>query len=89
MWRGVPIGELLALVDAPTEAYVRVESLQERGLYRTSELSPTHASDPDTLLALEVGDQPLHIDHGYPVRLVGPNRPGVMQTKWVSRLVVL
>ena len=89
MWRGVPIGELLALVDAPTEANVRVESLQERGLYRTSELSPTHASDPDTLLALEVGDQPLHIDHGYPVRLVGPNRPGVMQTKWVSRLVVL
>jgi DMSO/TMAO reductase YedYZ molybdopterin-dependent catalytic subunit len=30
----------------------------------------------------------LHIDHGYPVRLLGPNRPGVMQTKWVAKLTV-
>jgi DMSO/TMAO reductase YedYZ molybdopterin-dependent catalytic subunit len=67
---------------------VMVESLQESGLYRVSELNPLHAIDPDTLLALDVGDQPLHIDHGFPLRLVGPNRPGVMQTKWVSRLVV-
>jgi DMSO/TMAO reductase YedYZ molybdopterin-dependent catalytic subunit len=89
MWRGVPVRDLLAMAGAPAGASVRVESLQERGLYRTSELNESHASDPDTLLALEVGDQPLHIDHGYPVRLVGPNRPGVMQTKWVSRLVVL
>ncbi len=28
------------------------------------------------------------IDHGYPVRLIAPNRPGVLQTKWVSRLDV-
>ena len=30
----------------------------------------------------------VHVDHGYPVRLIGPNRPGVQQTKWVTRLVV-
>jgi DMSO/TMAO reductase YedYZ molybdopterin-dependent catalytic subunit len=40
------------------------------------------------LLAVELDGQPLHIDHGFPVRLIGPNRPGVLQTKWVSRLVV-
>ncbi|MFI1769566.1 molybdopterin-dependent oxidoreductase, partial [Streptomyces sp. NPDC020800] len=28
-------------------------------------------------------------DHGYPVRLMAPNRPGVLQTKWVGRLEVL
>ena len=33
--------------------------------------------------------EPLHLDHGYPLRLIGPNRPGVMQTKWVTRLVVV
>jgi DMSO/TMAO reductase YedYZ molybdopterin-dependent catalytic subunit len=38
--------------------------------------------------AVELDGQPLHIDHGYPVRLIGPNRPGVLQTKWVSKLVV-
>ena len=32
--------------------------------------------------------EPLALDHGYPVRLIGPNRPGVLQTKWVTRLVV-
>ena len=37
---------------------------------------------------LEVNGEPLGIDHGYPLRLIGPNRPGVMQTKWVTRLVV-
>ena len=29
------------------------------------------------------------MDHGYPVRLIAPDRPGVMQTKWVSRIEVL
>jgi Oxidoreductase molybdopterin binding domain len=89
VWRGVPVRDLLTMAGAPAGASVRVESLQEGGLYRTSELNPSHAQDPDALLALDVGDHPLHIDHGYPVRFVGPNRPGVMQTKWVTRLVVL
>ena len=66
-----------------------VESMQPTGLYKSSELNASHASDGDTLLALDVNGEPLHIDHGYPVRLIGPNRPGVMQTKWVARLVVL
>jgi DMSO/TMAO reductase YedYZ molybdopterin-dependent catalytic subunit len=46
------------------------------------------ARDPDTLLATHVNGEPLHLDHGYPLRLIGPDRPGVMQTKWVTRLVV-
>jgi DMSO/TMAO reductase YedYZ molybdopterin-dependent catalytic subunit len=42
-----------------------------------------------TLLALRVGGEQLHLDHGFPVRLIAPNRPGVLQTKWVSKVVVL
>ncbi|MFI6788881.1 molybdopterin-dependent oxidoreductase [Nonomuraea sp. NPDC050383] len=26
----------------------------------------------------------LDADHGYSVRLIAPNRPGVTQTKWVT-----
>jgi DMSO/TMAO reductase YedYZ molybdopterin-dependent catalytic subunit len=52
-------------------------------------LNEAHAHDRDTLLALRVNDEVLHIDHGFPVRLIGPNRPGTMQTKWVTRLEVL
>jgi DMSO/TMAO reductase YedYZ molybdopterin-dependent catalytic subunit len=87
-WRGVMLRELLDLAGARPDAQVTVESLQPRGLYRRSMVNPLHARDPDTLLALELNGQPLHLDHGYPARLIGPNRPGVMQTKWVSRLVV-
>ena len=87
-WRGVPVRDLLELAGARKGATVRVESLQPRGLYRASELNASHADDLDTLLATEVNGEELHIDHGYPVRLIGPNRPGVMQTKWVSKLIV-
>jgi DMSO/TMAO reductase YedYZ molybdopterin-dependent catalytic subunit len=44
--------------------------------------------DRDTLLALDVSGEPLAPDHGAPVRLVGPNRPGVQQTKWVAKVIV-
>lgn len=87
-WRGVRVRDLLDMAGAPEGARVTVESLQPRGLYRASELNASHATDRDALLALEVNGEELHIDHGYPVRLIGPNRPGVMQTKWVSKLTV-
>jgi hypothetical protein len=87
-WRGVPVRDLLARAGARHGATVTVESLQPKGLYRRSELNAGHAADVQTLLALEVNGEALHIDHGYPLRLIGPNRPGVMQTKWVSKLTV-
>jgi DMSO/TMAO reductase YedYZ molybdopterin-dependent catalytic subunit len=87
-WRGVPVRDLLALAGAATDAEATVESLQPSGRYRTSYINGEQAADRDTLFAVELDGQPLHIDHGYPVRLIGPNRPGVLQTKWVSRLVV-
>ncbi len=87
-WRGVPVRDLLRAAGAAPGAEVDVESLQPRGRYRRSVLSPGHAADPDTLLALFLDGEPLALDHGYPVRLIGPNRPGVLQTKWVSELRV-
>ena len=87
-WRGVRVRDLLERAGANPDAEVRVESLQQRGAFASSELNRWHAHDRDTLLALDVDSEPLHIDHGFPLRLIGPNRPGVMQTKWVTRLMV-
>jgi DMSO/TMAO reductase YedYZ molybdopterin-dependent catalytic subunit len=87
-WTGVPVRALLRRAGARPGATVLVESLQRTGRYRTSTLNHVHAADPDTLLAYAIAGEPLDLDHGFPVRLIGPNRPGVMQTKWVSRLVV-
>lgn len=88
-WTGVRVRDLLDLVDAPRRSDVRVVSLQERGPFRESTLPGHFADDPLTLLALGLSGAPLAIDHGYPCRLIAPNRPGVLQTKWVSRLEVL
>lgn len=88
-WRGIPVRDLLDRAGAAHGAHVRVESLQESGGYRSSILRPSFARNAQTLLALELNGETLHIDHGYPVRLIAPNRPGVHQTKWVARLVVL
>jgi len=29
------------------------------------------------------------MDHGYPARMIAPGRPGVLQTKWLSKLEVM
>jgi DMSO/TMAO reductase YedYZ molybdopterin-dependent catalytic subunit len=88
-WEGISLPMLLDLAGAAPGASVRVESLQQRGLFRTSLINGRHARDRDTLLALSIDGEPLHIDHGFPIRLIGPNRPGVHQTKWVHEVVVL
>lgn len=51
-------------------------------------LPGSHTADPQTLLALRINGEDLAPDHGYPCRIIAPNRPGVLQTKWVSRLEV-
>ncbi len=88
-WTGVRLSDLVALVGAdPGRATVLVESLEPAGRYRTSTVPPEHTRDPLTLVALRLNGEPLHLDHGYPARLIAANRPGVLQTKWVGRLTV-
>ncbi len=88
-WRGVRIRDLLAAVGAPTTAAVRVTSLEPQGVYRVTELPSEFVQHPTTLVALGLNGETLDLDHGYPARLIAPNRPGVLQTKWLSRLEVL
>ncbi len=88
-WTGVRVRSLLDLVEAPRGSAVRVESLQEAGPFRVTRLPAAFADDDLTLLALGLAGEPLSLDHGFPARLIAPNRPGVLQTKWVARLDVL
>lgn len=88
-WTGVRIRDLLAMAGAEPDRTILLESLEPRGAYRTSTLNPEQAADRDTLLATLLDGETLALDHGYPCRLIAPNRPGVLQTKWVSKVVVL
>ncbi|MFF0338185.1 molybdopterin-dependent oxidoreductase [Kribbella sp. NPDC004875] len=88
-WEGVRIRDLLELCGAPPKSRVRVVSMEKGGFYATTELPEEFAADPLTLLALRLNGGELALDHGFPARIIAPNRPGVLQTKWVHRLEVI
>ena len=87
-WTGVRVRDLLDLVEAPPGSDVLVRSLQPSGPYRVTLLQGSFTDADDTLLALRLGGEELSLDHGYPCRLIAPNRPGVLQTKWVGTIEV-
>ena len=88
-WTGVRLRDLLHMAGAAPDSAVHVESLEEHSPYRVSFVNHFQARDADTLLATHLDGAPLSADHGYPLRLIGPGRPGVNQTKWVTRVVVV
>jgi DMSO/TMAO reductase YedYZ molybdopterin-dependent catalytic subunit len=83
-WTGVRVRDLGALVGAPADAQVHVQSIQPSGPFRHADLSTAQLQDPRTLLALHVNGVALSPDHGYPARLILPAQPGVHCTKWVG-----
>jgi hypothetical protein len=88
-WRGPRLRDLMDAVGAPENATIRLTSLQTRGGYAVTEMGPEFVRDDLTLVALQLEGETLDIDHGYPARVIAPARPGVLQTKWLSRLEVL
>ena len=88
VWTGISLRDVLEAAGVTDAAAVTVGSAQRGGRYRSSVVNSRQLADHDTLLALQVEGAPLDIDHGFPVRLIGPGRPGVLQTKWVTTLDV-
>ncbi|MFJ3527494.1 molybdopterin-dependent oxidoreductase [Streptomyces sp. NPDC090132] len=86
-WRGVRLRDLAELAGYPRNPPgVLVESLQRSGAFRRAALRDNQVRDPRSLLALQVNGEDLSPDHGYPARIIVPAAPGVLNTKWVSRL---
>jgi len=85
-WKGPRLKDLMDSVHASHGSYVRATSLEQGSIYAVMEMGPEFARDDLTLVALEVDGEKLDIDHGYPARMIAPARPGVLQTKWLSRI---
>lgn len=88
-WTGVVLADLVAAVGGTPDSDVRMISLEPPGPYSRTVLPARHARDRKTLIALRLNGETLDLDHGYPCRLIAPTRPGVLQTKWLSRIEVV
>ena len=87
-WSGVRVRDLVTLVGGGAEDEVVVTSLEKGSPYSVMTLPAAFAHHSDTLLATRLNGEILHVDHGYPARIIAPNRPGVLQTKWVAAMEV-
>ena len=85
-WRGIPLGHLVARAGGDADSRIHLVSLERNGRYNASDLHGPQVAA--ALLATHLNGDRLDIDHGYPLRLVAPNRPGVLNTKWLSRIEV-
>ena len=85
-WMGIPVIDLVRRAGGNASSRVEVFSLQPNGPYNHSMLLGPQVGA--ALLATHLNGERLDLNHGYPLRLIAPNRPGVLQTKWLNRLEV-
>jgi hypothetical protein len=88
-WSGPRLKDLIATVNGEPTSTVRLTSLEQDSSYAQTTMGPEFVRDDLTLIALDLEGEPLHIDHGYPARVIAPARPGVLQTKWLSTVEVM
>ena len=85
-WQGIPVIDLVRRAGGDASSRVEVFSLQPNGAYNHSMLQGPQVAA--ALLATHLNGERLNLDHGYPLRLIAPNRPGVLNTKWLRRMEV-
>ena len=85
-WRGIPLLDLVRRAGGSARSRVEVVSLQPHGAFHRSSVAGPQLSR--ALLATHLHGERLDIDHGYPLRLIGPNRAGVLNTKWLRAVTV-
>ena len=69
------------------DSQVEVRSLEPKGSYNKSFVHGSQISH--ALLATHLNGERLNVDHGYPLRLIAPNRAGVLNTKWLTSVRVI
>ena len=85
-WRGLSLLEIIEQAGGSADSRVQVDSLEPVGYNRSFVEGPQVSA---ALLATHLNDERLDLDHGYPLRLIAPNRAGVMNTKWLGRIEIL
>jgi DMSO/TMAO reductase YedYZ molybdopterin-dependent catalytic subunit len=85
-WRGLRLLDVVERAGGNADSHVQVVSFGG-GSFRRSQIFGPQVSH--ALLATHLNGERLSLDQGYPLRLVSPNRPELLDTKWVSQVEVL
>jgi DMSO/TMAO reductase YedYZ molybdopterin-dependent catalytic subunit len=81
-WTGVSMQQVLAGIDVPADAtHIRITSAD--GFDEIVALDLIN-SDERVMLAYAWEDQPLTVEHGFPLRIHIPDRYGMKQPKWIT-----
>ena len=85
-WRGLSLLEIVQQAGGTADSRVQLVSLEPEGFKSSFVVGPQLSA---ALLATHLNGARLDIDHGFPLRLIAPNRAGVLNTKWLGRVEVL
>ena len=86
LWTGVRLKDLLDEAGlAPGAQEVAIESAD--GFYESVDMDDM--LDERTLLVYAMNGEPLPFEHGFPLRIYIPNRYGMKQPKWITRMEVI
>ena len=84
-WRGFPVADLLDRAGVRPEArFVLWRSADDY----TESLALDVARDPGTWIVFEMDGKPLDADHGFPARILIPDRFGMKGPKWLKSIVL-
>ncbi|HEY9468333.1 MAG TPA: molybdopterin-dependent oxidoreductase, partial [Propionibacteriaceae bacterium] len=86
-WRGLSLLAMVLRAGGTADSRVQLISIEQDWGFNHSFIEGPQLSA--ALLATHLNGQRLDVDHGYPLRLISPNRAGVLNTKWLGRIEVL
>ena len=86
-WRGLSLLDVVLRAGGTAESHIRFTSVEQGWPFDHSEMFGPQLSR--ALLATHLNGARINLDHGYPLRLIAPNRAGVFNTKWLSRIEVV
>ena len=86
-WRGVRLVDVLKRAGGNADSRVKVTSMEPKGSYNQSFVDGPQVAA--ALLATHLNGERITLDHGYPIRLICPNRAGVLNTKWLSTVEII
>ncbi len=88
-WKGVPLTEIMKKVEPESQARYVVFYCMDTdpdGNHFYESIDLRDAAHPQTILAYEMNDQPLPVEHGAPLRLRVETQLGYKMAKYIQRI---